>query len=402
MVKRHPFCRITLVLTLCSLVVMPLGVFGKTIEDLRQELETKKNALRQANEKITQFQQNIQLKQKEARTLTDQIDIISDNISELELSIGRTVAEIEKTNAEIDEVSQEIADKEQAIEHAKELLSEYIRSLHTIDQQSMVTIFLKYTSFSEVINEASTVEELQSRTQRALQEIQQLHAELMGKKQALQDFKQTLDALRKRQEQQQNTLATQQDSKQRILNLTNAQEKQFQSLLQQAQQTHKQAEAEISRIDAAIREELRKQGFGELPHVGTFSWPIGAIFGVSCEFHCAGYPFAYLIGPHSGIDIPTYVGTPIKAPADGYVARLHDSGGAGYSYILLLHGDTLSTVYGHVSGFAVNEDQVVKRGTVIGYTGGAPGMHGAGLSSGPHLHFEVRKNNIPINPRNYL
>lgn len=402
MVWRHPFCRITLVLTLCSLVAMPLGVFGKTIEDLRQELETKKNALRQANEKITQFQQNIQLKQKEARTLTDQIDIISDNISELELSIGRTVAEIEKTNAEIDEVSQEITDKEQAIEHAKELLSEYIRSLHTIDQQSMVTIFLKYTSFSEVINEASTVEELQSRTQRALQEIQQLHAELMDKKQALQDFKQTLNALRKRQEQQQNTLATQQDSKQRILNLTNAQEKQFQSLLQQAQQTHKQAEAEISRIDAAIREELRKQGFGELPHVGTFSWPIEAIFGVSCEFHCAGYPFAYLIGPHSGIDIPTYVGTPIKAPADGYVARLHDSGGAGYSYILLLHGDTLSTVYGHVSGFAVNEDQVVKRGTVIGYTGGAPGMHGAGLSSGPHLHFEVRKNNIPVNPRNYL
>ncbi|MEX2054729.1 MAG: M23 family metallopeptidase, partial [Candidatus Andersenbacteria bacterium] len=64
--------------------------------------------------------------------------------------------------------------------------------------------------------------------------------------------------------------------------------------------------------------------------------------------------------------------------------------------------DNISTVYGHVSGFAVNEGQVVTRGTTIGYTGGAPGTRGAGLSSGPHLHFEVRVNNAHVNPRKYL
>jgi murein DD-endopeptidase MepM/ murein hydrolase activator NlpD len=155
-------------------------------------------------------------------------------------------------------------------------------------------------------------------------------------------------------------------------------------------------------LDGKIREQLRQQGLGNLGSVGILDWPIEPIYGISCGFHCGGYPYAYLIGPHSGTDIPTSVGTPIHAPADGYVGRTHDSGGSGYSYILLVHGDNISTVYGHVSGFAVSEGKFVKRGDVIGYTGGAAGAHGSGLSSGPHLHFEVRKNNVAVDALNYL
>jgi len=102
------------------------------------------------------------------------------------------------------------------------------------------------------------------------------------------------------------------------------------------------------------------------------------------------------------MDIPVSVGTPVRAPAEGYVARVRDAKGPGYSYILLIHGDNVSTVFGHLSGFAVNEGDIVTRGSVIGYSGGAPGMNGAGLSSGPHLHFEVRENNRAVNPRRYL
>lgn len=393
------------------LVVAALAYLGiafaparaETVDELRAQLQQKRDALKATEEKIRKFQETVSAKRREARTLADQIGIMDDNIAEIELTIEQTGEQIEEVDLEIKAVEQEIQVKEEEIAKQKDLLAEYIRALHMLDQQSTVAIFLKYQTFSEAMNEAATITELQDRAQATLVTIQQLHNELVTKKRELGDFKQSLNALKNRQQAQQDALAGQRQSKQRILDVTNAQEAQYASLLKEAQQAHKAAEAQITRLDAAIREELRKQGIDKLPSVGTFSWPINPVFGVSCGFHCGGYPYAYLIGPHSGIDIPTSPGTPIKAPADGYVARLYDSGGRGYSYILLLHGDNISTVYGHVSGFAnAKEGQLITRGTVLGYTGGAPGSHGSGLSTGPHLHFEVRIKNLPVDPQKYL
>jgi murein DD-endopeptidase MepM/ murein hydrolase activator NlpD len=375
---------------------------AQTIDELREDLDAKKESLKAVEDRIQKFKEDIQLKRHEARSLSDQIGIIEDSIEELSLSIERTVAEIEEVNAEIVTVENEITVKEGEITRQKELLGEYLRSLYTLNQQSSVAIFLKYATFSEAVTEAATYEELQNRSQQTLITIKQLRDELAQKKSDLEEFQLSLVALKQRQSQQQATLAVSKQSKERVLDLTQQQEGEYQKLLKEAQQAHQSAETEIKQLDEKIRAELSKQGKDILPSIGVLDWPIDAIFGVSCEFHCTGYPYAYLIGPHSGIDLPTNVGTPIKAPAAGYVARTHNANGPGYSYILLLHGDNVSTVYGHVSGFAVPEDTLVTRGTVIGYTGGAPGTNGAGLSSGPHLHFEVRVNNVPINPRNYL
>lgn len=373
-----------------------------SIDDLRNDLREKKENLSKVDEKIKKFKGDIQIKKKEARSLEDQIVVIEDNIKQLRLSIDRTVAEIEKTNSEIEVVGLEIEQTEEKIIHHKELLTEYIRSIHSLNQQSSITIFLKYKTFSEAMNETTTLQELQKRGQQALATIKQLKEELDFKEASLIDFKETLKDLQTRQEQQQSTLATSRRSKENVLKMTKVQEEKYRSLLEQSKVAHQQAEAEIKNLDAKIREELRRQGIGNLPSVGVMDWPVKTIFGISCEFHCPGYPYAYLIGPHSGIDMPTYVGTPVWAAADGYVGRVRNAGGPGYSYILLVHGDQVSTVYGHLSGFNVKEGQMVSRGSVIGYTGGAPGTNGAGLSSGPHLHFEVRKNNQAVNPRLFL
>lgn len=380
----------------------PKTALAETVEELREKLNAKKETLKTAEERIKKFREDIQLKKKEARTLADQIEILDDNVAALELEIARTIAEINATEAEIAEVQEEINEKEAEIGHLKRLLGEYIRALHDLDQQSNVTVFLKYETFSEAINEAATISELQNRGQQTLEAIQRLRDELTAKRRDLEDFKETLESLRSRQEHQQQTLGAQRTSKQRILDLTNAQEAQYQALLKEAQAAHQAAEVEIKKLDAAIREELRRQGIGNLPSVGIMDWPVEPIFGVSCEFHCSGYPYAYLIGAHSGIDIPTYMGTAVKAPADGYVARVHDSGNSNYSYLMILHGEGVTTVYGHVSGFAVSEGETVTRGQVIAYTGGAAGSRGSGLSTGPHLHFEVRQGGGPVNPRKYL
>jgi len=409
--KRVPLWqRIIYAIIVAMIVIGMIGIsvtYGKTLDELRVELQDKKDGLKEAQDKIEEFRQNIQQKKREATTLQDQIGLIDDNIGELEIAVEQTAAQIEETAAEIAVVEAEIRVKEEEIAAEKKLLAEYIRSIHNLDQQSTVSTLLKYASFSEVVRETATFTELHNRAQQTLTLIQALKNELEEKGRDLEDFKETLEALWERQEGQRNILAGQRDSKERLLELTNAQEAKFKDLLKQSQEAHQAAQAEIKQIDTLIREEIKKQGIGSFASVGIFTYPIEIKYGTSCGFHCSGYPYAYLIGPHAGIDWPASPGTPIVAAADGYVARARDSGGPGYSYIMLIHGDgsggeKLSTVYGHMSSIAVNEGQVVTRGSIIGYSGGSPGSRGSGLSSGPHLHFEVRANGVPVNPLNYL
>lgn len=98
---------------------------------------------------------------------------------------------------------------------------------------------------------------------------------------------------------------------------------------------------------------------------------------------------------HSGVDIGTHYGAPIIAPADGVVTFTDNMGGYGKA-VMIDHGNGISTRYGHLSGFAVTAGQRVHRGDVIGYVGES------GRSTGPHLHYEVRINDTPVNPYKYL
>ena len=98
---------------------------------------------------------------------------------------------------------------------------------------------------------------------------------------------------------------------------------------------------------------------------------------------------------HSGIDIEAPYGTPVRATADGDVSSAEM--GAGYGReVVLNHGHDLETVYGHLSAIAVIAGQHVIRGQVIGYVGQS------GRATGPHLHYEVRVHNVPVNPHKYL
>src|SRR4051794_34087410 len=106
-------------------------------------------------------------------------------------------------------------------------------------------------------------------------------------------------------------------------------------------------------------------------------------------------PFTGEPGAHNAIDISSSVGQPVRAPADGIVVKAEWANGYG-NVVYLSHGYGFSTRYGHLSAYSAKPGQHVKRGDIIGYVGST------GRSTGPHLHYEVRLNNTPVNPLAYI
>jgi murein DD-endopeptidase MepM/ murein hydrolase activator NlpD len=133
-----------------------------------------------------------------------------------------------------------------------------------------------------------------------------------------------------------------------------------------------------------------KEFFASLPAIKPASGTIG-LHGFGMRLH----PILGIRRMHEGIDIITHIGTPVVAAGAGIVDFVGFRGGLGLC-VEIDHGFGYRTIYGHLSKLLVKIDQKVKRGQLIAKTGNT------GLSSGPHLHYEVQHNGERINPRDFI
>lgn len=122
-------------------------------------------------------------------------------------------------------------------------------------------------------------------------------------------------------------------------------------------------------------------------------WPVEGV--VTSSFGERQDPFNGEGAFHAGLDISAPSGTVVRATGDGLVDSAEVTNGYGRE-VIIDHGHGVRTVYGHLSGMIVLAGQNVLRGQIIGYVGRT------GRSTGPHLHYEVRINNTPVNPHKYL
>jgi murein DD-endopeptidase MepM/ murein hydrolase activator NlpD len=133
----------------------------------------------------------------------------------------------------------------------------------------------------------------------------------------------------------------------------------------------------------------RKSMFASTPSI----WPAKGL--ITSEFAYRRSPFTNEKEFHEGLDISTRTGTEIIAPADGVVSEIGKTYGFG-NLLTVSHGYGMKTMYGHLSNFLVRKGQSIKRGDKIALVGST------GRTTGPHLHYEVLLNGVPVNPRNYI
>lgn len=123
---------------------------------------------------------------------------------------------------------------------------------------------------------------------------------------------------------------------------------------------------------------------------------------ITTYFHDNGY-FEALGSHHDAIDIGIPQGSPIYAPADGYVYFINPPTPTGYGYFAIKHPNGFMTVYGHISEINLKKFDKVTAGQLVAKSGGAKGTPGAGpMTSGPHLHYEVFKNAEAVDPLAYM
>lgn len=122
-------------------------------------------------------------------------------------------------------------------------------------------------------------------------------------------------------------------------------------------------------------------------------WPVRGR--ISSHYGNRKDPFTGDAELHLGVDIAGLYGGAVRAPADGLVIYAQRKWAYG-NLVVLSHGKGVTTRHGHLSRFAVRAGQSVAKGEIIGYVGST------GRTTAPHLHYEVRINDRPVNPRNYL
>lgn len=375
------------------------GQAKQQVEDLNAQVKAKEQRLKELDGVIGKYKSRIQEQANAQASLQNEVGLLENRIQERELSIERTRAQIDLAALEQQRVEAQIALQEQQFARKKETLSSILGELQDAQEVSLLEAFLSKPSLSEFFARVEELGFIETDVNDAVQVLKDLREELGQKKAELETYRKELEDQRMNLEKEQLQLEGERSAKTSLLAETSEQESEFQRILYELRQQQQEEANAAANLEAKLKEKLDTIDNALARGDVLLNWPVPHNR-VTAEFHDPNYPYRKLF-EHPGIDIAVPRGTPIHAAAGGYVAFTRTGSQYG-NYIMLVHPGGVATVYAHLSKFNVKPDTYVERGDIIGYSGGVPGDQGAGLSTGAHLHFEVRQNGIPTNPRQFL
>ncbi len=407
---------ITTALALCLLIggffIHPFLAFGQTSEVVSPEVKALNDRIAENRKKVEELEaaiantnKLIATKQTQAGSLKNQLAILDAQKEGVELDIKLTEEKLDTITLELESLTLSIADKEKTLARQKTMIAELVRTLYYEDQKSVIEVMAAYSTFSDFYNRLYYLQTMEEDLGQSVRAMRLIKTDLETKKTQVGERKVAYQTLRETLENQKKDLREQTYSKENLLAETRASEMTYKTLLGNLRKQYQQIENEIVSIERQVRQRLEEQEkLKQKSEAGdtTFSWPTASRY-ITAKFRDPGYPYRQVF-EHNAIDIRASQGTAVRAAGSGYVGRAKTcTSSSCYSYVMLLHSGGLSTVYGHLSRIVVTADQFVTKGDIIGYSGGTPGTVGAGpFVTGPHLHFEVREEGIPVNPVNFL
>lgn len=370
------------VMAFCLIVPIGLSAQATSLDQAkkqRQQLQSEKKTLKQRKQQISQ-------------NLLNNKQVRENIIAELEAK-GYQKAQIE---AKIKEIEDAIKTLEKAIEEAQ---AEYDAQLKLF-QQRFVVLYIRSRIGADTseLAECDDIDVLFSRLH-TMQVISKADQDLMD---SIIAKKQEIEELKKQKEQEEANAQEQLEQRLKELKELEVSRSQAEERIQSDEATLKkiaQQEDQLEKEDKELGELIKKLTSANTKYTGgTMQWPLPGYTHISSYFGNRLHPILKVYKFHSGIDISAPQGTYVHAAASGKVIWAGWRSGGGGNTVIIDHGGGITTLYLHImnGGILVKEGQQVAAGDVIAKVGST------GLSTGPHLHFTVKKNGDSVDPLKYV
>lgn len=372
---------------LIIILTFPGRVFATSKDVLQEQIEEKQKEVEKINEEIAETEGQINQLQGQAQTLQGAIGQIDTGIKQAALGIRSSEVNIEKLTLEIESLGYEVQEVGEEVRRKQSQVGELLRTIQREDKYGFLQSILGSNTLAEGLSELNALRALQDDISKEAVSLSNLQGQLRGTIDVSSGKKSQLEVEVINLGSRKVILDGQRDQKADLLTQTKNQEGTYQNLLSDLEQQQRALLDEISDAESQLSKNFDRSSV-PIRQSGYLMWPVtanGQKTGVITQnYGETAYSSRFYKGrPHNGMDIGAPTGTEVRAGADGTVSRV-DYNGLYYQYgryILIDHGNGLSTLYAHLSGTTVKAGDSVKKGGLIGYVGST------GFATGPHLHF---------------
>ena len=351
--------------------------YAETQEDVKNEISEIENAQDEVSKELAQVEDDI-------KDLNEKIDDIS--------------SDIKKTSSEISETEDEIAQKQVEMQERETNLNARLRAMYKNGSVGFMDILLGSNSIADFIANMELVQKIYENDVNVLETLNEEHEEL-------EVIKTKLKAQKHELAEQQEELDVEKENLDEKKKELEEKEDQFEAdakaLEAKLQEMIAAAQASSSKKESASKGNSENSdsnsGSDSTPSYGSgeFTWPCPSSHYITSYYGYRMHPVLGVWKYHSGMDIAASTGADIVAAQSGTVIMAQVYGGYG-NCVVIDHGGGITTLYGHASQILVSVGQEVSKGEKIAVVGST------GISSGPHLHFEVRKDGAVTEPLDYL
>lgn len=361
---------------------------SQSSSEIQKEIDGHSAQIEQLNKEIAAYEKQLTELGTKKQTLQNTLAQLDIQRKKLTASINATKSKIRTLELEIQNLAKNIRGKEESIEVHEDGLAENLRRLNETESQTLAVSLLSSEDISVLWSDVDRSFQLQAAVRENIDELSTQKASLAETKTATEAKQAELLKQQRNLVGEQGSLDATRKAQGELLAQTKSQESNYQALLAEKQAAKASFEAALSDLKEKLQYNVDPS---KIPPVGKgiLRWPIDNVkvtqyFG-NTDFARSG---GYNGKGHNGIDVRAAIGTPVKAALTGTVLSTGNTDAVRgcYSYgkwVMIKHGNGLSTLYAHLSQINVSSGESVATGQVIGYSGAT------GYATGPHLHFGV-------------
>ncbi|MBD1825823.1 peptidoglycan DD-metalloendopeptidase family protein [Cyanobacteria bacterium FACHB-DQ100] len=351
------------------------------------------NQLKQQQQQLDQQRSYIQKEreklQRQERSAQKNLTGIRRNIQVTTAQIQTTEAQLSNANRVLKKLEADLSKAENSYQQRQSATVSRLRFLQRQQRSSGWAVLLQSENLNDFLDRRFRLKQIYKNDRKTLADLQTAAEKVDRQRQQVEQQKNNIVIISQQLMAQKSEFEQQADSQKQVVDRLRTNRRALEAAEAQLEQDSKSIGELIQR---RIAEERARNGIVIL---GTGQFNLPSEGPITSPFGYRMHPILGYQRFHAGLDFGADYGAPILAADRGVVIFAGWYGGYGNS-VILDHGNGITTMYAHAQELYVSDGQTVERGKAIATTGST------GLSTGPHLHFEVRKDGEPVDPMNYL